>query len=49
MEVVIVGAILLGVLFYNKAIDGNKFIKDNEDLFLMLKEDDYDFLVVIYM
>ena len=46
MEVVIVGAILLGVLFYNKAIDGNKFIKDNEDFFMMLKEDDYDFLVL---
>ena len=45
MEVVIVGVILLGILFYNKSIDGNKFIKDNEDFFMMLKEDDYDFLV----
>ena len=45
MEVFIVGAILLGILFYNKSIDGNKFIKDNEDFFMMLKEDDYDFLV----
>ena len=45
MEIVIVGAILLGVLFYNKAIDMNKFIKDNQDFFMMLKEDDYEFLV----
>ena len=45
MEIVIVGAIILGVLFYTKAIDANRFVKDNQDFFLMLKEDDYDFLV----
>lgn len=27
-------------------IDGNKFVRDNEKLFLLLKEDDYDFLVM---
>ena len=30
---------------YNKTIDGKRFIKDNEDVFLKLKEDDYDFLL----
>lgn len=45
MEVIICGALILGVLLYNKTVDGKKFIKDNEALFHMLKEDDYDFLV----
>ncbi len=45
MEIIIVGAIILFVLLYNKTIDGNKFIKDNEQYFQLLKEDDYEFLV----
>ena len=45
MEVIIVGAILIGVLLYNRTIDGKKFIKDNEVVFEHLKESDYDFLV----
>ena len=45
MEVIIVGAILVGVLLYNKTIDGKRFIKDNEVIFEHLKESDYDFLV----
>ncbi len=45
MEVIIVGAILIGVLLYNRTIDGKKFIKDNEVIFEHLKESDYDFLV----
>ncbi len=45
MEVMIVGAILVGVLLYNRTIDGKKFIKDNEVIFEHLKESDYDFLV----
>ena len=45
MEVIIVGAILIGVLLYNKTIDGKRFIKDNEVIFEHLKESDYDFLV----
>lgn len=45
MEVIICGALILGVLFYNKTVDGKKFIKDNEGLFRLLREDDYDFLV----
>lgn len=45
MEVMIVGAILVGVLLYNRTIDGKRFIKDNEVIFEHLKESDYDFLV----
>ena len=45
MEVLIVGAILIGVLLYNNTINGKKFIKDNEVLFQHIKESDYDFLV----
>ncbi len=45
MEVLIVSAIVIFVLLYNNTIDGNKFIKDNEQYFQMLKEDDYEFLI----
>lgn len=45
MEVFIVGAIILFVLIYNHTIDKDKFIKDNDPYFKLLKEDDYDFLV----
>ena len=29
MEVIICGALILGVLLYNQTVDGKKFIKDN--------------------
>ena len=45
MEIIIIGAILLFVLLYNQTIDGQKFVRDNEKYFQMLKEDDYEFLV----
>lgn len=45
MEVFIVGVIIAFVLIYNKTIDKDKFIKDNDPYFKLLKEDDYDFLV----
>ena len=45
MEIIIVIAIILFVLFYNKTIDGKKFITDNEKFFQVLRESDYDFLV----
>ena len=45
MEIVIVGAILIGILLYNNVISGKKFFEDNDEYFKMLKEDDYDFLV----
>lgn len=45
MEIIICGALVLFISFYNKTLDGKKFIKDNEDIFHLLKEEDYDFLV----
>lgn len=45
MEIIIIGAILLFALLYNQTIDGQKFIRDNEKYFQLLKEDDYEFLV----
>ena len=45
MEVLIFGGLILFVLVYNKTIDTKKFTKDNEKLFSLLRESDYDFLV----
>lgn len=45
MEVFIVGVILVFVLIYNKTIDKDKFIKDNDPYFKLLKEDDYEFFL----
>lgn len=45
MEILLIGLLILFVLEYNKKINTNKFIKDNEQYFKILKEDDYDFLV----
>jgi len=44
-EIAIVGVLIVIVLLSQGMIDGNKFIKDNEKIFRLLKEDDYDFLV----
>ena len=45
MEILIVAAIILFVLSYNKTIDKNKFFADNEKLLELLREEDYSFLV----
>ena len=45
MSIVIVCAILLFVLFYNKTLDGKKFLADNEKYFEILREEDYNFLL----
>lgn len=45
MEIIIVCALIVFVLFYNKTIDGQKFLTDNEKFFQLLREEDYDFLV----
>ena len=47
MEIFIFGAIILFVLIYNQTIDTKKFAKDNEKLFELLKEDDYEFLLAM--
>ena len=46
MEIVIVAVLIDGVLIYNKTIDKDKFIKDNAQYFDLLREDDYNFLVM---
>ena len=45
MDIIIVCAILIYILFYNKTVDGKKFMADNEKYFEALREEDYNFLV----
>ena len=45
IEVFIVGAVILFILFYTGRVNSGKFVADNKDLFLLLKESDYDFLL----
>ena len=44
-EILIVGVLIVIIMLAHKKIDVNKFVKDNEKVFKLLKEDDYDFLV----
>ena len=43
MEILIIGLILFVVLEANNVVSSNKFIKDNEQYFQLLKENDYEF------
>jgi hypothetical protein len=45
IEILIIGVILFLVLTVNGYIKPNKFIQDNQEIFMKLKEDNYDFLV----
>ncbi len=45
LEILIIGVLTFVVLTVNGYIKPNKFIYDNQDLFMKLKETDYDFLV----
>ena len=45
IEILIIGILSFVVLTVNGYIKPNKFIYDNQDLFMKLKEDDYEFLV----
>lgn len=45
MEMIIVGAILLFIFFYNNTIDKDKFIADNEQYLEIFREKDYNFLL----
>jgi len=45
IEVVVLGALIVFVLHYTNRIDGNRFIDDNRNYFLKMKESDYEFLV----
>ncbi len=45
-EIAIVAAIIFLILFVNGTVDTNKFFKDNDIYVKLLKEKDYDFLVM---
>ena len=45
MEALVVGAIILGIFFYNNTIDKKKFLIDNEKYLQAFREEDYTFLV----
>ena len=45
MEILVVGAIILFIFFYNNTIDKDKFFADNEKYLELLREDDYNFLL----
>ena len=45
-EIVIVAVIIFVILFINGSVDTNQFFKDNEAYVKLLKENDYDFLVM---
>lgn len=45
MEALLVGAIILGIFFYNNTIDKRKFMIDNEKYLQAFREGDYTFLV----
>ena len=43
IEVIILGVLLFIILQYNGSISVNKFVHDNQDIFMKLKESDFDF------
>lgn len=45
IEIFIVILLIIGVLTYNKTIDFKRFLIDNNNIFKLLKEDNYEFLV----
>lgn len=45
MEIFVIGVIILFIFFYIGKINTGKFVADNKDLFMLLKESDYDFLL----
>ena len=45
IEIFLIGAIVLFVFFYTGKINTGKFVADHKELFSLLKESDYDFLL----
>ena len=43
IEIIILGVLLFIILQYNGSISVNKFVNDNQDVFMKLKESDFDF------
>lgn len=46
MEIFLVGAIIIFIMIYTGRINTGKFAADNKDLFNILKESDYEFLLL---
>lgn len=46
MEIFLVGLIIIGICLYSGVINTKKFAADNEDLFDLFKEKDYEFLLL---
>ena len=45
IEILIIGLIVLFVLIYTGKVNTNTFVEDNKDIFYLLKEPDYEFLL----
>lgn len=45
IEIFLIGVIVLFIFFYTGKINTGRFVADNSELFKMLKESDYDFLL----
>lgn len=45
MEILIIGAIIVFIFIYTKKFDTHKFVEENEEYLIGLKEKDYDFFV----
>ena len=45
IEIFLIGAIILFIFFYTGKVNASKFVDDNIDLFHILKEKDYEFLL----
>lgn len=46
MEIFLVGVILIFIFVYTGKINTSEFVESNKDLFYLLKESDYDFLLI---
>lgn len=46
MEIFLVGVILIFIFIYTGKINTSEFVENNKDLFYLLKESDYDFLLI---
>ena len=46
MEILLIGLIVFGILFYTNKINSAKFVDDNKDIFNAFKESDYEFLLL---
>ena len=44
-EIFLIGVIILFIFFYTGRINSSKFVSDNKDFLILLKEADYDFLL----